>query len=159
MIIGITGKSGSGKTTLAKKYVEKGYIHVPIDEIGHQVISENKYILEGWFGTSDRKELGELVFNNRHKYEDFSNAIWKQMEKKIDRILEENENVILDFILLPHTKYWKDCYKVLVKCPDYIRKQRVLERDNISEEYYNLREQHSVEYNEQEMNEIINGEF
>lgn len=105
MIIGITGKSGSGKSTLSKKYIDKGFTHIEIDEIGHQVLSENKYIIEAWFGTTNRKELGNILFKNKKLYEEFSCVVWKAMEKKIDRIIQTNQNVVLDYILLPQTKY------------------------------------------------------
>ena len=154
MIIGITGKSGSGKSTLAKKYVEKGYIHVNIDDIAHEVIEENKYTIEAWLGTTDRKVIGQILFNNREMYNEYCSVIWNVMEKKIDRILKENEKVVLDFILLPHTKYWNSCYRILCKCSDTLRKERVLKRDNITEEYFNLRDSKSIEYNEEEMDEI-----
>lgn len=155
MIIGITGKSGSGKSTLSKKYIDKGFTHIEIDEIGHQVLSENKYIIEAWFGTTNRKELGNILFKNKKLYEEFSCVVWKAMEKKIDRIIQTNQNVVLDYILLPQTKYWKQCYRILCKCPDEIRKERVLKRDGITEEYFDLRERKSIEYNEKDMDEII----
>jgi dephospho-CoA kinase len=156
MIIGVTGKSGSGKSTFAKNYAkENNFIYINIDEIGHEVLEENKYTIEAWFNTTNRKEIGEILFNNRVLYKEFCDAVWKIMEKKIDRIIENNENIILDFILLPHTKYWNVCYKILIKCPSNIRKQRIIKRDEITEEYFNLREKNSIEYDENIMDEII----
>ena len=156
MLIGVTGKSGSGKSTWAKNYCkENNFIYVDIDEIAHIVLEENKYTLEAWFNTTDRKEIGQILFNSRKMYNEFCNATWTIMERKIDKIIKDNENVLLDFILLPNTKYWNNCCRILVKCPDEIRKQRVMSRDNITEEYFNLREKNSIEYNEKEMDKIV----
>lgn len=155
MIIGITGKSGSGKSTIAKNYEQEGYFLISFDEIGHQVIDEHKEELEKIFGTSDRKQLGDLIFNNRALYKELSEFCWKHMENIIDNQLN-HEKIVMDFILLPHTKYWNMCdKKILCICSDEIRKQRVLQRDGITEEYFLARDKASIEYNEDEMDEII----
>lgn len=168
MIIGITGKSGSGKTTYSKIYAEKtGYTIINIDEISHHVLElpHIKANLIECFGEKiisenviNRKLLGDLVFTNRHLYEQMSDVIWNEVKKIVDALLRENENVIIDWILLPHTHYWKMCdKKILVTVNAEIRKQRVLQRDNITEEYFNKREQASIEYENIELDEIVLG--
>jgi len=53
-------------------------------------------------------------------------------------------------------KYFKmsDC-KILIKADTHIRKTRILTRDNISEAYFNSRENNSIEYNESQYDIII----
>lgn len=158
MIIGITGKSGSGKSTIGKFFENLSYSYYSIDEIGHFVINEIKDELEKEFGTSDRKQIGDIIFNHRHKYKELTDKIWKRQMYWIDHELKacSYDHVILDFILLPHTKYWDLCdLRILCKCPLDVRKQRVLQRDGITEEYFNLRESASIEYNDKEMDLII----
>ena len=116
MIIGITGKSGSGKSTLAKLYEENGYERISIDEIGWEVIDEIKDVCEKIYGTSDRKKIGEQIFRDRNKYKTWTKSFWVSIEKKIDERIKDKENVVLDFLLLPHTKYFDMCdTKILVK--------------------------------------------
>ena len=168
MKIGITGKSGSGKTTYSKIYAEKtGYAVINIDEISHHALElpHIKAKLIECFGENiisensiNRKLLGDLVFTNRHLYEQMSDVIWNEVKNIIDFLLRENENVIIDWILLPHTHYWKICdKKILVTVSDEIRKQRVLQRDNITEEYFIKREQASIDYDDFAFDEIILG--
>lgn len=157
MFIGITGKSGSGKSTLAKLYEENGYTRVSIDEIGHKVIEEHQSELEKVFGTSNRKKLGDLIFNDRHKYKELSNYCWRFMQEKIDNIIKDKKNVVFDFLLLPHTKYFNMCdCKILVKSNFFKRMFRVLKRDKISLRYFLLREKNSIDFKEKDFDVIIN---
>ena len=146
MIIFITGKSGSGKSTLARQLAEKmGYKYVDVDSVGHGVynipgILEQAEKLFGRDifdedGAFNRKKLGQIVFQERHseRIKDFSDLTWHYMQIEIDKLLKENENIVLDWILFPHTKYWNMlAYKILVKpASDELRFKKLLERDNV----------------------------
>ena len=77
MIICICGKSGSGKSTISnelKKVYGDKLLHVEIDKLGHDALSEKsvKKELINCFGENildnndiDRKKLGDIVFNCR----------------------------------------------------------------------------------------------
>jgi dephospho-CoA kinase len=160
MLIGVTGKSGSGKSTFARALANQlNYFYVDIDTIGHEVLSTPDAIqrLLNVYGTNifvdgklDRKLLGDLVFNDRHEMANLTDIVWADMKAKIDNILKEHSNVVLDWILLPHTPYWNLLdKKILVKSDTDTRIQKVLERDNISKEYFNKRESASIDYTEQ----------
>lgn len=166
MIIGITGKSGAGKSTYARQLAEEnGFRVVNIDKIAHSIINLPAYkaILMDLFGDEvikdgavDRKYLGDLIFENRHLYEEMSGLIWKIMKHRIDHILSTHKNVILDWILLPHTHYWKICdTKILMVADEEDRKQRVMARDNISAEYLSKRDAAGISYNGIEFDQII----
>ena len=86
---------------------------------------------------------------------------WTFMENEIDKFIKENKDkiIILDYILLPLTKYFKQCdIKILMNIPYQIRKERVLNRDNITEESFVLRESSSIEYEEYDFDIILNNE-
>ena len=156
MIIGITGKSGSGKSTLAKLYEKLGYERMSIDEIGWEVIDENKGIFEKIYGTSDRKKIGEQLFRDRNKYKAWTNSVWASMEKKIDERIKDKKDVVFDFLLLPHTKYFSMCdCKILVKSNFFKRMFRVLKRDKISLRYFLLREKNSIDFDEKDFDCVI----
>ena len=162
MIIGICGKSGSGKSTLASQITKltnnKG-IHLDIDKIGHKVLLLPDVIneLKNSFGENiikdnniDRKKLGEMVFNSRNEMNKLSNITWKYMQIEINNFLNSNKDkiIILDWILLPITKYFSMCdIKILLDVPYNIRKERAIKRDNITKESFDLREKASIDFN------------
>lgn len=166
MIIGITGKSGSGKSTYARQIAEEnGFRVVHIDNVSHGLMDlpAIKAKLIDIFGDEvikdgvvDRKYLGDLVFENRHLYKEMSDLIWDMMKRRIDDILSAHENVILDWILLPHTHYWNMCdIKILMVADEEDRKKRVMARDNISVEYLNKRDSAGINYDDIEFDQII----
>jgi len=168
MIICLCGKSGSGKSTIAKLIPNS--IHVDIDKIGHK--SHSNYIVKqrliNTFGNSiltdnniDRKKLGKIVFSNKSEMKKLEEITWNYMEKEIDKIIDSNKEkiIILDYILLPLTKYFNSSnLKILLDIPYEIRKQRVIKRDNITEEAFDLRECASINYDDYEFDIIIKDE-
>ncbi len=169
MIIGICGKSGSGKSTLAREIVNthEHAIHLDIDKIGHSVlaIEEVKEELVRCFGevilwehTIDRKKLGELVFSSRTKMRKLSDITWKYMQLEIDKFISEHQEniIILDWLLLPNTKYLSMCQvKILMDIPYEIRKERAMVRDCITESEFDLREQASIDFNRNDFDIVI----
>ena len=169
MIIGIAGKSGSGKTTLARQIQEeKRGVHIDVDKIAHKVLlkDEVKEELVKIYGKKilqmneiERKYLREIIFQSRNEMKKLSNIIWKYMEIEIDNIINNNKDkiIIIDWILLPKTKYFNNCdIKILIDIPYSIRKDRVLKRDQIEEDIFILREKASISYQNNEFDIILN---
>lgn len=159
-ILGVTGKSGSGKSTFSK-YLAKlnDFNYISVDEICHKVLSEpaiiefiQRHISDCVVinGSIDRKLLGDIVFTNRHKYKECSDKIWSFVESALDWRLINSYNsggAVLDWILLPHTKYWKLCETTyLMIAPEADRIRRVLDRDKIDLEYLKKRDSASIDY-------------
>jgi len=171
MIICICGKSGSGKSTLAKKIIEerKNVIHIDIDKIAHQVLTIPivKQQLQEQFkdvltdNEVDRKKLGPIVFSSTKNMDILTQITWPHMEQEIDRIISENKDkiIILDYLLLPKTKYFEQSdLKILLDIPKDIRKQRILKRDNITEDKFDLRDSSSIDYAKDEFDFIISSD-
>lgn len=172
MIILVAGKSGSGKSTFAKVLAEKlNFKYVDIDKIGHKIY-ENPILMEELkflFGNAifdengnfDRKRLGKIVFSEKgsKRVEKFNEITWKHMEELIDK--ELLENTILDWILLPNTKYFElGDLKILVKPEnEEVRIQNIIKRDNVSREYVLLRDKGSIPYNEKEFDFVIKNNY
>lgn len=170
MIIGICGKSGSGKSTVANMISDKyktRVVHVDIDKIGHKVeeYDEVKDNIKNAFGDKvikngevDRKELGKIVFSSKEMMEALTNITWHVMMKEIDFIINENKDkiIILDWLLLPKTKYFTMCdYKILMDIPYEIRLKRALKRDEIDKEKFDLRDRNSFNYDGYDFDYVI----
>lgn len=166
MYIGICGLSGSGKSSLAKYLLEKhnNYLYIDIDKIGHEVneLPEVKEELVRTFGDVltnneiDRKKLGRIVFSDKDKMKLLEDITWKYMEREIDNRIGDNPNVIFDWMLLPRVKYFNKCgLKILLDINVDIRRERIMKRDNISIEYFNLREGSSYNYNHEDFDIIL----
>ncbi len=170
MIIGICGKSGCGKSTLANQIIEltnNRAIHLDIDKVGHKVLvlPEVKKELINSFGKSiiknnevDRKSLGKIVFNSKNEMSKLSEITWKYMQIEIDSFLKiyKDKIIILDWLLLPISKYFDMCdIKILLDVPYEVRKQRATKRDRISEEEFDLREKSSIEFDESTFDYVI----
>ncbi len=170
MLIGICGKSGSGKSSIANQIANnhENVVHLDIDTIAHKSHQDQfvKKELVETYGEEiltnnqiDRKKLGKVVFSSREEMEKLKKITWNFMEKEIDDFLFQNKDkiIILDYILLPLTKYLNMCdIKILLDIPYEIRKERVLARDNITEESFLLRDASSIEYNKDEFDIVIN---
>ena len=159
-IVGITGKSGSGKSTLGKILSEKWDCRtINVDQIGHKA-TENNEIAEKLckiFGKEilgkdqkiDRKKLGNIVFQDKNKMDTLTEITWGYMQNILDEIIkkEQKEIIILEWALLPISKYWeKSQIKILMTANDKERKNKVIERDNIKEEYFLKRESNALDY-------------
>lgn len=172
-IIGITGKSGSGKSTLTSLLSEKLKCEsVNIDKIGHKATSDEKIAKElcAIFGDEilssngkiDRKKLGNIVFSSKEKMDILTQITWGYMQKILDDILEKQpEIIILEWALLPtDSKYWEKCdIKILIQSDDKQRKNKVIERDHISEEYFLKRDAGSVDYTPFEFDYIFENDY
>lgn len=170
MLIGICGKSGSGKSTLAKELINihgDKIIHCDIDKIGHAALLEEeaKNKLVNAFGYSilknniiDRKELGKIVFNSEKEMKKLTEITWGYMQQELDKIIKDNKDkiIILDWLLLPKSKYFDNCdIKVLLDIPYETRKERAILRDNISESAFELREKASYNYDKNKFTLIL----
>lgn len=166
MIIGLCGKSGSGKSTFAQKicHLIPNTLWLDIDEISHKVLTfpDVEKDIEKTFGVknSNRKELGKIVFNNSQAMNKLADITWKYMEIEIDNFIEDhkNYNILLDWLLLPKTKFYDICdYKFLVDTPYEVRLERAMARDNITKEAFDTREKASIDYNKDDFDFIIKG--
>lgn len=171
MLITITGASGSGKSFIANYLttINKNIVHLNIDLVGHEVIETEEikrkivehFHLDTQNNQIDRKALGEIVFNNQEKMQELSNLTWQYMEKKIDEYIKDNQNkiIILDWILIPKTKYFNDSnINILVKATLEERTKRAMIRDNITVSKFEEREKATLDFDESKFDYVIDND-
>ena len=170
-LIGITGKTGCGKSKIGKELASKlNYLYIDIDKIGHEAIKDDFIVKElcKEFSSKilddnknvDRKKLGNIVFSNKDKMDILTNITWNYMDNRLDNILRNNNNCILDWALLPTVKYWNMCdIKILITSDDIKRKEKILKRDKISKEYLEKREKNTLDYSNFQYTYYFNNDY
>lgn len=169
MHITITGKSGSGKSSIAKYLtsIDERFIYLDIDTVGHIILEKEEIAKKvskefkiplNEKKQIDRKILGSIVLNDEEKMKRYSDITWSLMEQTIDKFIKNNKDkiVILDWILIPKTKYFKESiFNILVTSDLEERKKRAILRDHITEEKFMERENASIEFDESQFDFIL----
>lgn len=172
-IIGITGKSGSGKSTLTEMLAKELQCEgIDVDKIGHKATADKKISekLCAIFGKEilgndhkiDRKKLGNIVFSNKEKMDILTEITWGYMQQQIDKILKaEPKMIILEWALLPiDSKYWDKCdIKIWMQAKEEMRKNKVMERDHITEAYFYKRDSNSMDYSQVTFDYIFENDY
>ena len=146
MILGITGGTGCGKTTLLKVIEEKGGLVLDCDAIYHQLLTRDDQLLnaiETRFpgtvenGVLQRKKLGSIVFSDEKALMDLNKITHGAIKAEVLRLLETAPKLAaIDAIALFEGELADLCdLTVAVTAPAEVRVQRLMKRDNISEDY------------------------
>ncbi len=128
-----------------------------IDKLAHKALKDDnvKKRIVGIFGdiildeegNIDRKKLGQIVFNDKDLKVTVYDITWNYMDNCIRTY--KNDCVILDWYNIVNKRYWDIAtIRVLVERDYFERRADVIKRDNISEEYFDLREANSVQYDD-----------
>lgn len=162
-IVCISGKSGSGKNIISEM-IKRDFgdtVHIDIDILAHKalknnfvkrkidtVLNDNSIYDE--LGNIDRKKMGKIVFNDKILQDKVYAITWEYMNKEIIRTIRENHKiVILNWYNIINKNYWNENNIRIITEKDYNeRKQYVIKRDNISPEYFELREKNALNYDD-----------
>ena len=146
MIIGITGGTGCGKTTALQVFGRLGGAVLDCDEIYHRLLAEDKNLLaaiESRFpgtvaeGVLDRKKLGAIVFSDPDALKELNQITHGAVKAEVLRLIKkEHRHIAIDAIGLFEGKLAELCeVTVAVTAPESCRAQRLMKRENISDEY------------------------
>ena len=146
MILGITGGTGCGKTTLLKVIAENGGLILDCDAIYHELLASDTALLaaiETRFpgtvenGVLQRKKLGAIVFSDEKALESLNKITHGAIKAEVLRRLESSPKLAaIDAIALFEGGLAELCHMtVAVTAPEEVRIQRLMRRDNISEDY------------------------
>lgn len=158
--IGLTGTLGSGKSTVSKIFLDKNCKVINTDLIAKNLYlkPENKKKLIEKFGEDCFLENGDLnikflsnqIFKNKKKLFWLENLIHPQVRNYIKEYLQElksNEIVIFEVPLLFEAKLDKEKifdFIIVVDAPKDLRKKRVMQNRNWTEEDFNERENNQM---------------
>ncbi len=150
-IIGLTGLTGAGKSTVAQKLMAYGCYHIDADKVAREVINNNENVknkLKERFGddvinadgTTNRPLLASRAFANEKSTNALNEITHPAVTEEIQSIIKDMEEVgyrgvIIDAIALFESGEDALCdFTVAVVAPKEIRLERIMKRDNITEE-------------------------
>lgn len=147
-IIGLTGGIGSGKSTVASFFSELGVpVYIADSEAKKimdypetirevQTIFDENVVDEN--GKLDRKKIASFVFNNPEKLKQLNAVIHPKVNKDFKNWLGKHQDhtyIIKEVAIIFETQSEKQFDKIiLVTAPEKLRIERVMKRDNISED-------------------------
>lgn len=147
--LAITGNIASGKTLIESLLHEEGIITIDTDNIVHDILSQDKEIIEkvkNLFdidvidneGKIDRKKVGNIVFNDKEKLKELENILHPEVKNVVDRFFEQNKNEKIIAVSVPqlYESGWEVYfdYVLLVAADDEARLRRLINRNNLTEE-------------------------
>lgn len=150
-IIGLTGLTGAGKSTVAQKLMAYGCYHIDADKVAREVINNNENVknkLKERFGddvinddgTTNRPLLATRAFADEQSTNALNEITHPAVTEEIQSIIKDMEEVgyrgiIIDAIALFESGEDALCdFTVAVVAPKKIRLERIMKRDNITEE-------------------------
>jgi len=158
----LTGGIATGKSTVAALFKSLGFSIIDADKIAHTLLDRYHKQIAQIFGDEYvkdekvlRKKLGSLIFNNveqKTKLEEFIHPLIK--EKIIDeiKILESQKKTYLIDIPLFFEKQDFDISKsIVVYIPKEIQIQRLMNRDNSTQEEAILRINNQLDIEEKKL--------
>lgn len=168
-MIGITGQTGVGKTFLSNEFKSEDTIVIEVDKVIRELSKDNFVIADTinylYAKYEDNLEnihslWVETLMYSRKDINQLEDPLWRKAEKQIDLILKyaDTKRVILDYSLLPKTKYFNMCdYNILLlPTSNEIRKKAVIKRDNLkSTERLDRRDKYNIDYRNYNFDAIV----
>ncbi|MBI3534420.1 MAG: dephospho-CoA kinase [Deltaproteobacteria bacterium] len=144
MVWGLTGGVACGKSTVAKIFEENKIPVIDADHIAHELSLPGGLGYEAIiqrFGTSDRAWLRKTVFNDQKAKEDLEAILHPLIQTESLRMMRELQKtnpkspIIYEAALLVEKKKADDFEGlIVVETPREMRKKRLIERDQLSED-------------------------
>ncbi|RXJ75292.1 dephospho-CoA kinase [Arcobacter sp. F155] len=143
--IALTGGISTGKSTVCNLFKLHGFLIIDADEIAHKLLDENSAKIAEMFGSQYvengkvlRKELGKIIFtneDNKLKLESLLHPLIKDEIVKRSRLFESQDKpYFIDIPLFFEKMHYPIPRSLVVYTPKDLQVQRLMKRDNISEE-------------------------
>ena len=145
--IGLTGGIGSGKTYVSKIFQNLGYPVFNADIQAKKCLAEDKDLIKkikNNFGSAiykagelQKKELANIVFNNIQKLDQLNKLVHPVVKKRFsDWYKKKNASLVIKeaAILFESDSHFGLDAIICISCPEAIRIERVVKRDQISKD-------------------------
>ncbi len=150
-LVGLTGKTGAGKSTVSDYLREKGAYIIDGDIVAREILETDKSLLPklceafGWDilnedgRTLNRKALAKKAFEAPEKTAILNSvmhpAINTEIRKQAEKAFQKHNTVIVDAAAIIESGFADECDMLLVvHAPESVRKERIMKRDNMTEE-------------------------
>jgi dephospho-CoA kinase len=158
----LTGGIATGKSTVASLFRLHGFLTIDADKIAHKLLDLHYRDIELLFGEEYikeqkvlRKKLGSLIFNDeiqKQRLENFIHPLIKEEIIKEAKVFEVQKKPYLIDIPLFFEKQNYDIKKsVVVYVPKEIQIQRLIKRDNCTEEEAKIRINNQMDIEEKKV--------
>lgn len=130
MIVCVTGKIGTGKSTVSKFFEKLGFVYINVDKLGHRAFELNKDAIEREFSTSDRKEVGKIVFSDPKKLEKLESLVHPTMKMLLSEEIEKasGKDIIVEVAIKRRLNITCCDFTITVVADTEIVKERLKER-------------------------------
>ncbi|MBQ9086088.1 MAG: dephospho-CoA kinase [Clostridia bacterium] len=155
-VLGITGPTGAGKSLLCRELTSRGIPVIDADEVYHSLLIPPSPCLTslrhafgngifGENGTLNRQALSEIVFHDEEKLRLLNATVLHFVLERIREMIrqlssEGKRTVAVDGPTLIESGFHRECDRVVaVLAPLPLRKERIMQRDALSEEQASAR--------------------
>lgn len=148
VILGVTGEVGSGKSTYCQMAVNARphdtCFHISLDKIGHRIFTDDNELcketrkqIEDFFGTCDRKKLGERVFGDDELLSELNSMMHEPMLTLLrEELAGKKGTIFLEGALLVESHWLHLCNNnvILLETPNKEEHYRRLQERGLNEE-------------------------
>lgn len=147
--IGLTGQTGAGKSTFADYLRRKyGFVHIDTDKISREVIKTKTAELAAMFGsdvlnpdgTPNRKMIAKRAFSSKENTDALNRIMHPAIMQTVEKMISDAEKngavgaIVDGAALIESGSINAFDTSVCVVADREVRKRRIIERDNLSEE-------------------------
>ena len=155
--LGITGSIATGKTLVESFLQEEGIATLDADSIVHQLFECNKRVIKQVFeffesygldikdeqGNISRKKIGKIVFSDKEKLRELEKIVHPRVREKILEFFGQNQDKLVVAVIVPVLfeagMQGMFDFVIVVITDENIQIQRLMERNNFTEEEALLR--------------------